>query len=117
MATASTMFARTIGGTLAVGALGGILAASLLSGGSVPQGAADQLLGPAHGVGLDPAVLRGLVASLRSGLGVVFWAIAGIAVAASASSFLFPHLPIAREATSPAHVGEPAEMTAVPPDA
>ena len=116
-ATASTMFARTIGGTIAVGALGGILAAALLSDASVPTGAADQLLGPAHGAGLDPSVLRALTASLQSGLGVVFWVIAGIAVAAAATSVAFPHLPIVSQAPQPALVGEPAEMNALPPQA
>jgi hypothetical protein len=111
------MFARTIGGTLAVGALGGILTATLLSDGSVPLEAADQLLGPAHGAGLDPAVLRALSGSLQSGLGVVFWVIAGIALAAAAISLLFPDLPVGdSKQEQPAHVGEPAGMTAVPPE-
>jgi hypothetical protein len=109
------MFARTIGGTLAVGAMGGILTATLLRNGSVPIEAADQLLGPAHGAGLDPALLRALTASLQSGLGVVFWVIAGIAVAAAATSLLFPDLPVTSQAP-PAHVGEPAEMTALQRD-
>lgn len=92
VATASTMFARTIGGTLAVGALGGALAAALLKDASIPAEAADRLLGPAHGAGLDPAVLRALTGSLQSGLGFVFWAIAGIAVAAALTALAFPHL-------------------------
>jgi hypothetical protein len=102
VATASAMFARTIGGTLALGALGGILTATLLSNGSVPTEAADQLLGPARGAGLAPAVLRALSASLQSGLGVVFWVIAGIAMAAAATSLLFPHLPVAGQPAEPA---------------
>src|SRR5438128_4987065 len=65
VATASTMFSRTIGGTLAVGVLGGALAAALLGDPSIPSDAADQLLGPAHGKGLDPAVLSSLAASLQ----------------------------------------------------
>ncbi|TMA26953.1 MAG: MFS transporter [Deltaproteobacteria bacterium] len=117
VATASTMFARTIGGTLAVGALGGILTAMLLGGGSVPLEAADQLLGPAHGAGLDPSVLRALAASLQSGLSLVFWIISGIAAAAAVSSLLFPHVPTATQPSQSATVGEPAQMTAVPPEA
>lgn len=116
IATASTMFARTIGGTLAVGALGGILAATLLSDASVPAGAADQLLGPAHGTGLDPTVLRALTASLQSGLGMVFWVIAGIAAGAAVASLAFPHLPVVSQPTGPAQVGEPAELRVLPPD-
>src|SRR5438067_3162081 len=64
VATASTMFARTIGGTLAVGALGAILSAALLRGGSVASDAADRLLGPEHGAGLDPDLRRWLAARL-----------------------------------------------------
>ena len=117
IATASTMFARTIGGTLAVGALGGILAATLLGDTFVPAEAADQLLGPAHGAGLDPLVLRALTASLQSGLGAVFWVIAGIAVAAAVVSLAFPHLPVGSQQAQPAHLGEPAGIAALPPDA
>jgi MFS family permease len=117
VATASTMFARTIGGTLAVGALGGILTATLLSDRSISLDAADQLLGPAHGAGLDPAVLRAFSASLQSGLGVVFWVIAGIALAAALTSLLFPNLPVVLgQQEQQAHVGEPPQMTAVPPE-
>jgi EmrB/QacA subfamily drug resistance transporter len=111
VATASTMFARTIGGTLAVGALGGVLTASLPKGGAVPTGAADQLLGPAHGAGLDSAVLRELSASLQSGLGVVFWAIAGIALVAAATSLLFPQVPVASQPPGPALADDPVRMT------
>jgi EmrB/QacA subfamily drug resistance transporter len=113
VATASTMFARTIGGTLAVGALGGILAATLLANASIPEGAAGQLLGPAHGAGLDSAVVRSLTASLQSGLGMVFWVIAGVAALAAAASLAFPHLPV----NEPSGGGEPAGMAALPPDA
>ncbi len=97
VATASTMFARTIGGTLAVGALGGVLAATLLADSSIPAEAADQLLGPAHGRGLAAGVLRSLTGSLQEGLGVVFWVIAAIAAASAAVSLLFPKLAITRD--------------------
>ncbi len=93
VATASTMFARTIGGTLAVGVLGGILASALSADPSIPPDAADRLLGPEHGAGLDPSVLRALSLSLQSGLATVFWLIAGIAAAAAAISLMFPDLP------------------------
>jgi EmrB/QacA subfamily drug resistance transporter len=111
VATASTMFARTIGGTLAVGALGGILTAALRTNAAVPTGAADQLLGPEHGAGLDPSVLRALSASLESGLGVVFWAIAGIALVAAATSLLFPHVPVASQPPGPTLATEASGMT------
>ena len=94
VATASTMFARTIGGTLAVGILGAILASALSLDPSIPPEAADRLLGPQHGAGLDPSVLGALSLSLESGLATVFWLIAGIAAAAAVISLLFPELPV-----------------------
>jgi EmrB/QacA subfamily drug resistance transporter len=120
VATASTMFARTIGGTLAVGVLGAVLSSALLQDRSVPAGAADRLLGPEHGVGLDPDVVRALAASLEGGLETVFWSIAGIALAAAVTSLFFPRLPVATGSAEPANVGQvtqPAEMSTVPPEA
>ena len=97
--------------------LSGFLSAPLLSDRSVSLDAADQLLGPSHGAGLAPAVLRALSASLQSGLSVVFWVIAGIALAAALTSLLFPNLPVVLgQQEQQAHVGEPAGMTAVPPE-
>src|SRR6202041_2118601 len=55
VATASTMFFRTIGGTLTVGVLGNILARALARDTSVPADAANALLGPEHGRSLSPA--------------------------------------------------------------
>jgi EmrB/QacA subfamily drug resistance transporter len=115
VATASTMFARTIGGTLAVGVLGGILGAALRQDASIPEGAADQLLGPGHGAGLDSSVLGALSASLQSGLGIIFWAIAGIALASAAISLVFPNIPVSGLGPARSEVGQPAEMT-VPPE-
>jgi hypothetical protein len=109
------MFARTIGGTLAVGVLGGILGAALRQDASIPEGAADRLLGPGHGEGLDSSVLGALSASLQSGLGIIFWTIAGIALAAAAISLVFPDIPVIGLGTVRSEVGQPAEMT-VPPE-
>jgi EmrB/QacA subfamily drug resistance transporter len=117
VATASTMFARTIGGTLAVGILGALLSASLQRDAAVPADAADRLLGPEHGAGLDPAVIRSLSAALEAGLGTVFWVIAAISLVAAAASLLFPYLPIRAPSSEPAAVAQPAEMTTVPPEA
>src|SRR6267142_803709 len=117
VATASTMFARTIGGTLAVGVLGAILSAALLRDGSLPPDAADQLLGPAHGAGLDPAVVRSLSVALQAGLGTVFWVIAAISVAAAATSIFFPHLPVGAGTPDRGDIAQPAEMSTLPPEA
>ncbi len=90
VATASTMFFRTIGGTLAVGLLGGVLAAAL-AGAAAPTGAVDRLLGPERDL-LDPALLRGLAGALEAGMHRIFWTVAAIAFAAAGASFLFPAL-------------------------
>jgi EmrB/QacA subfamily drug resistance transporter len=117
VATASTMFARTIGGTLAVGILGAILSAAVLRDATLPAGAADRLLGPEHGAGLDPAIVASLSASLQSGLTTVFWAIAGIALAAAVTSLFFPQIPIGKAPEGRAEVAQPAQMSALPPEA
>ena len=117
VATASTMFARTIGGTLAVGVLGAMLSSALLRDGSVPPDAADRLLGPEHGAGLDPAVIRSLAFSLQAGLGTVFWAIAGISIAAAAVALFFPDLPVGTPSRDHADIGQPAGMSTLPPEA
>lgn len=91
VATASTMFFRTIGGTLAVGALGGLLAATLASEPGIPADAADALLGPEHGASLDPGLLRILSASLARGLHLNFQVVAVLACLSFAVAWLFPH--------------------------
>lgn len=90
VATASTMFFRTIGGTLAVGALGGLLAATLSSEPGVPADAADALLGPEHGASLDPALLKILSASLERGLHLNFQVVAVLACLSFAVALAFP---------------------------
>jgi len=102
VATASTMFFRTIGGTLAVGILGGVLAAALAGSQATPE-AVDQLLGPERSL-MDPALLRSLSGALESGMEWIFRAVAAIAAAALAASLLFPALhiegrPVPRAAT------------------
>src|SRR5262249_48187782 len=70
VATASTMFARTIGGTLAVGVLGAALTASLLRDSSIPEGAADRRPGARRGPGRpgDPVARRLAADRTRHGL-------------------------------------------------
>jgi len=93
VATASTMFSRTIGGTLAVGILGGILAAALAASGA-PSEAVDQLLGPGRSL-LPQALVRSLSGTLQGGMDRIFHSVAGIAFAAVAVSLLFPAVAIA----------------------
>jgi EmrB/QacA subfamily drug resistance transporter len=92
IATASTMFSRTIGGTLSVGILGGVLAAAL-SGSGAPAGAVDRLLGPGRDL-LPPAVVRGISGALQSGMERILWAVAAIAFAGFAVSLFFPALKV-----------------------
>jgi MFS family permease len=91
VATASAMFFRSIGGALAAGALGAILARTL--GPDVPIALINQLLGPTHGRDLDPALIRPLASSLSHALHAVFIALAVISAAAVLAGFAFPKLP------------------------
>ena len=88
VATASTMFFRTIGGTLAVGLLGGVLAHAL-AGSGASAGLAEKLLGPERAL-LDPALVAGLSGALQAAMERIFWAVAAIAAAAFVLSLAFP---------------------------
>lgn len=88
VATASTMFFRTVGGAVAVGALGALLAAEVA--GRVPEPLLRQMLGPEHGRGVDPAVLHAAGAQLASGMATVFGVIALLAGLAAATGAMFP---------------------------
>jgi len=90
VATASTMFFRTIGGALTVGALGGLIAAGIANVPGVPPGAADELLGPDHGRSLPVALLRSLSSALADGLHTSFLVIAALAILALAVGLAFP---------------------------
>jgi EmrB/QacA subfamily drug resistance transporter len=102
IATASTMFFRTVGGALSIGALGGILAATLRRDPSLPVEAASQLLGPEHGRHLPPDLLQRLAGVLEDGLGTAFWVVFGLAVAAFAVGWLFPSLKLGDTGQAPA---------------
>jgi MFS family permease len=105
IATASTMFFRTIGGTLAVGVMGGVLRAALERDPTIPAGAASQLLGSDRGRSLDPSVARSLAGALRVGVGTIFWLIAGLGVVAFVTSLFFPRIETA-EPPATAGVGK-----------
>ncbi len=108
VATASTLFSRTIGGTLAIGALGSVLAAAL-AGSGVPAETADMLLGPARSL-LPEATVRSLFGALQGGMDTIFRAVAAIAFAGFAVSLLFPAVRIApRDAGPPASRKRPLQ--------
>jgi EmrB/QacA subfamily drug resistance transporter len=103
VATSSTMFFRTIGGTLAVGILGGVLTAALGASGASPE-VAEKLLGPERAL-LPASALAGLASALQGAMGTVFWAVAAIAAAAFAVSLGFPRLAVAPAPDEPAGTG------------
>jgi EmrB/QacA subfamily drug resistance transporter len=98
IATASTMFFRNIGGTVAVGVMGVVLARSLLAGALV-AGQDDRgggalvarILGPERR-NVEPAVLAAISGDLALGLSRVLWLVCGLAIAAAAMAWLFPVL-------------------------
>ena len=77
VATASTMFFRSIGGALAVGLTGHILA--------------DAVEGGSHG-NVTPERLREMAGALEAPLGTIFWVTASLAIAAFAVSLAVPEL-------------------------
>jgi len=101
VATASTLFSRTIGGTLAVGTLGSVLAAALAADG-IPTEIADKLLGPERSL-LPQSIVQSLFGALQGGMETIFHAVAAIAFAGFVVSLLFPAVRIA-----PRNAGPPA---------
>ncbi len=88
VATASTMFFRTIGGALAVGLLGGLMAQALV--GKVPSEVLDDLLGPTHGKNLAPDALAALATTIHGAMARVFHVIVALGVAGAVSGLFFP---------------------------
>jgi MFS family permease len=93
IATASTMFFRTIGGALSVSAMGGVLITTLTRDGAVSPEAASRLLSPEGARGLERAVFERITGALALGIDRIFWIISLTALAAFAMSLLFPHVP------------------------
>ncbi|RKH37752.1 MDR family MFS transporter [Corallococcus sicarius] len=96
--TAGSMFFRTIGGSLGVGAMGGVMVAQLMNDPSIPVSAATELLGPEHGRSLSPAVLETLGSALNHGLSINFWIMCAAMVAAFAVGLFFPKM---KQASTP----------------
>ncbi|ADO68312.1 MDR family MFS transporter [Stigmatella aurantiaca] len=90
VATASTMFFRTVGGALGVGLMGGVMVAQLMKDPRVSFSDANALLGPGHGQELSPVLLETLSGALRFGLTINFWIICGCTAAAFAVGLFFP---------------------------
>ena len=104
VATASTMFFRTIGGAVAVGALGALLARRVA--GDVPESLLREMLGPEHGAGVDPRVLQAAGVHLSGAMVTVFGVVAALGVLAALTGPFFPAVE-RRSTTAPEPV--PAE--------
>ncbi len=102
VATASTMFFRTVGGALAIGGLGAVLAAGFAHDPTIPADAANQLLGPDHGLSLGPEVLARLGGALKGSLETIFWLIFALSAASFLISWMFPRLSTAGAKAQPA---------------
>jgi EmrB/QacA subfamily drug resistance transporter len=102
VATASTMFFRTVGGALAIGGLGAVLSAAFARDPSIPPSIANQLLSPDHGLSLGPEVLARLGGLLEQSLHTIFWLIFALSAAAFLVSWMFPPLSTARAQRQPA---------------
>jgi hypothetical protein len=94
VATASTMFFRNIGGTVAVGVMGVILARALLAGAAREVGGAElvaRILGPDRR-NVDPALLASISGELALGVAHVMMLVSALACAGAVVAWLFPHV-------------------------
>lgn len=99
VATSSTMFFRNIGGTVAVGTMGVVLARTLLAGAARESGGATlvaRILGPERRT-IDPKVLASISGDLSLGLSRVMWIVSALAVAGALVAWLFPPVSTTKE--------------------
>jgi len=90
VATASTMFFRTIGGAVAVGVLGALVAHVLH--GRVPEVVLDALLGPDHGKSLGEGEVARYRGDVQAGMSPIFHVLAAMAVLGAGLGMLFPRV-------------------------
>lgn len=96
-ATATNLFSRTMGGTIAVGVMGAVLARALSRDPTLPASVANDLIGPTHGKNVAPELLERLAAVMDVGLYRIFFYSAGIALLALLFGLFFPK--VVKEAT------------------
>ncbi|MFO7155503.1 MAG: MDR family MFS transporter [Pseudomonadota bacterium] len=94
VATASTMFFRTIGGAVAVAAVGSLLVSRLARVPSATHAIIDSFLGPTHGEGMTRELLESLGAALAEALTTGFWIVAALTAAGFFVAIFFPADPI-----------------------
>jgi MFS family permease len=87
VATASSIFFRNIGGALAVGAIGSLIA--VLIAGNVPEHVLDELLAP-HGDRVATVLVQDVAQALAAGMRPAFYVICAIAAFAFAFALSFP---------------------------
>ncbi len=92
VATASSMFFRSIGGAIATGSLGVLLAHAVA--GKIPPEVLTGLLGPERGNGLDAAMVKSFAASIRTGMLPIFEIVAATGVLGALVSWTFPRVAI-----------------------
>lgn len=100
VATSSTMFFRNIGGTVGVGAMGVVLARTLLASAARQAGGESlvaRILGPDRR-NVEPAVLASIASDLSLGLSRVMWIVTALAGGAALVAWLFPHVAAADRA-------------------
>lgn len=94
VATATTMFSRSIGGAVAVGALGAMLAQRLAD--KVPERVLRELVGPEHGRSLGAETLARMSSVLDAGMQSVFFVVAVCGVLAAVVGMMFPDVAVRR---------------------
>jgi EmrB/QacA subfamily drug resistance transporter len=94
VATASTMFFRTIGGALMVGVLGAALA--LAVSGRIPENVLQAILGPEHGRGLSREALASCSEALRRGMTPIFHSLAAMGIIGGVIGLFYPQSKLGR---------------------
>jgi MFS family permease len=99
VATASVMFFRNVGGAMAAGGLGVVLAYAV--GSRVPADVLRRLLGPERGAGLDPMLVARTSEALAQAMLPIFVASAGLGALVTLAGWAFPDVRIERAPTTP----------------
>ncbi len=97
VATASTMFFRSIGGTIGVGVMGAVVAHDLMASAAARSEGGSELvtriLGPER-KSVEASILRGIAEHLAHGILHVALICVGLALVAVVTAWLFPNRPV-----------------------
>lgn len=91
-ATASNLFFRTIGGTVAVGVMGAVLSKALRKDPTLPPGLANELVKIVTPQGINEEMLGRLMVLMNQGLMKIFFFSSGIALLALLIGLFFPRI-------------------------